>query len=449
MKQSTHKYNLKFFILTSTAVSVIFFCTFIIYTHVFAQEVTSQNPTTSDEITQLNQQLDEKRNQIKEVDQKKQEIQQQLNMIQKQTYSIQNQISQVNSQVADTEFEIEKKTFEIDAGRLEIEKLATQIKEEEAHISDAQQKLSSLIRLIDQQDRTSALFVLLTRDNFSSYLDDVQSAADIQVQIGNQLSAIKLSKGALDKQKSDQEDIQKQLEEDKNAFERNRETLNQQKSYQEQLLQQSKEQVKPFQELLNQINSEEDYANAQIQTLESSVRERLLALNKGLISNKNVPLSWPVIVADLSARNCASYISCSALFHDQDYRSIFGREHTAVDVPVPQGTPVYAPADGYVVGVVYGAAGGGIGSLSIVRIDHTDDQGVITQLSTKYLHMSKIVVSYNPNNPQFVKKGELIGYSGGLPGTMGSGTIYQSTGPHLHFEVLSSGIPVNPLLYLP
>ncbi len=63
-------------------------------------------------------------------------------------------------------------------------------------------------------------------------------------------------------------------------------------------------------------------------------------------------------------------------------------------------------------------------------------------LATLYAHMSRLDVEQD----QYVSRGEIIGLSGGRPGSPGAGF---STGPHLHYEVRQDGVPVNPMTFLP
>ncbi|MFA5793335.1 MAG: M23 family metallopeptidase, partial [Candidatus Gracilibacteria bacterium] len=62
---------------------------------------------------------------------------------------------------------------------------------------------------------------------------------------------------------------------------------------------------------------------------------------------------------------------------------------------------------------------------------------------TTYGHVSDILVEEG----QTIKEGQIIGLTGGMPGTKGAG--YFTTGPHLHFEVMINGKYVDPLEQLP
>ncbi|UUR07367.1 M23 family metallopeptidase [Sphingomonas glaciei] len=99
----------------------------------------------------------------------------------------------------------------------------------------------------------------------------------------------------------------------------------------------------------------------------------------------------------------------------------FTRMHNGIDYGASWGSPIVAAADGQVVRAGWA---GGYGRQ--VRIAHAGG------LVTSYSHMSRIVAGDGGT----VRRGELIGY-------VGSSGL--STGPHLHYEVLRNGAPVNPL----
>lgn len=102
----------------------------------------------------------------------------------------------------------------------------------------------------------------------------------------------------------------------------------------------------------------------------------------------------------------------------------WGRMHRGTDFALAEGSPVYA-AD---AGTVYFAGnGGGYGNL--VKIDHGNG------MQTYYAHCSQLLVS----SGQQVSRGETIA----LTGSTGN-----STGPHLHFEVIINGSCVDPVDFL-
>jgi len=98
--------------------------------------------------------------------------------------------------------------------------------------------------------------------------------------------------------------------------------------------------------------------------------------------------------------------------------------HPGVDLVALPGTPILAAAGGR---VIHAGPQGGYGNA--VEIDHGNG------LITRYGHASKIVV----------QEGDLV-----LPRQhiADVGSTGRSTGPHLHFEVLVNGAPVDPTDYL-
>jgi len=139
-----------------------------------------------------------------------------------------------------------------------------------------------------------------------------------------------------------------------------------------------------------------------------------------LTNKSRKPFMWPVPANKITAE-----------FHDPTYPKRWG-VHNAIDIRVKQYSEIKAPANAY----VFQTKDNGMG-YSYIVLAHKNN------LVTVYGHVSEIKVL--PGT--IVKKGEVIGLSGGTPGTKGAGL--QTTGPHLHFEVYYKGEPTNPLKYLP
>jgi murein DD-endopeptidase MepM/ murein hydrolase activator NlpD len=100
------------------------------------------------------------------------------------------------------------------------------------------------------------------------------------------------------------------------------------------------------------------------------------------------------------------------------------RFHAGIDIGVSRGTPVRVPAKGTVV-----FAGWRNGYGRTIIVNHGD------RVHTLYGHLSDLGVSRG----QKVKQDAVLG----LTGTTG-----HASGPHLHYEILVSGRPVDPGPYL-
>lgn len=107
-----------------------------------------------------------------------------------------------------------------------------------------------------------------------------------------------------------------------------------------------------------------------------------------------------------------------------DPRSKTQKHHRGIDFRCSVGTPVKATANGEVY--LIEEAEGGYGK----RIEIKHDENYLT----RYAHLSDIQVKKGDK----VKSGQIIGLSGN------SGW---STAPHLHYEVIKDGKPVNPENY--
>jgi murein DD-endopeptidase MepM/ murein hydrolase activator NlpD len=99
--------------------------------------------------------------------------------------------------------------------------------------------------------------------------------------------------------------------------------------------------------------------------------------------------------------------------------------HAGLDVAIPTGTPITAPADGIVLDADdYYFCG------KTLFIDHGNG------LVTMHCHLSEFIAKVGEN----VKQGQRVALSGATG---------RATGPHLHWSVYLNGVSVEPELFIP
>ena len=165
---------------------------------------------------------------------------------------------------------------------------------------------------------------------------------------------------------------------------------------------------KTVDELAELYNFTQDQKDILHQLLSEEMRPSLLALCGG-IAVADGELCWPL--------PGHTYISC----HFGEVDAFGNAGHRGTDIPAPEGTPILAAHSGT---VIISGWNNSYGNQVLL------DNGV--GLSTRYAHMTAAAVSAG----ETVTAGQVIGYVGNTG---------DSTGFHLHFEVMQNGVRVNPL----
>jgi murein DD-endopeptidase MepM/ murein hydrolase activator NlpD len=141
-----------------------------------------------------------------------------------------------------------------------------------------------------------------------------------------------------------------------------------------------------------------------------------------LIKNKEKLLSHTPAIQPVSNKDLTRIASGFGYRIDPIYKTT--KMHAGIDFTAPQGTPIYATAEGTIR--VSGNSGNGYGNHVVINHGYGYE--------TLYGHMVR--VKGRPG--QQVKRGEVIGWVG---------STGKSTGPHCHYEVHKSGNKIDPVYF--
>jgi len=373
------------------------------------------------EVDQLNNGIGDQKEKLKKLQQKQEEYAEAIKKAQAEKSSLSSQLAILDNRLAKAQLDIEIIESKVSELELEMQKTTIEIETKNKEIEKEKEHVANIFKMMQKKDGVTTLEVLLLNNSLSDFLSQVKYLENINEGINESISNLQKLTRQLEKQKNDLTQKNVKLTALKKELTDNRNKLTAEVDNKSFVLVQVGNSENEFQRLLAKSKKEQENANAEIASMEKLMRAKLAKLDgKKLEMNPN-GLVWPV------PKN-----TITAYFHDPDYpfRRIF--EHPAVDIRAGQGTPLRAAASGYVGRAKYGVKG----SYGYIMLIHGDG------LSTVYGHASRITVQED----DYVTQGQVIGYSGGMPGADGSGGL--TTGPHLHFEVRLNGIPTDPLGYL-
>jgi murein DD-endopeptidase MepM/ murein hydrolase activator NlpD len=164
--------------------------------------------------------------------------------------------------------------------------------------------------------------------------------------------------------------------------------------------------------------------NATMDTLKSRIKVQKKSYDEvdELVKNKEQLLLHTPAIQPVSNKDLSRIASGFGYRIDPVYKTV--KFHAGLDFAAPQGTPIYATADGKVT--TAGNTGNGYGNHVI--IDHGYGY------ETLFGHMVRVKVSVGA----IVKRGQVIGWVG---------STGKSTGPHCHYEVHKNGEKIDPIYF--
>lgn len=160
----------------------------------------------------------------------------------------------------------------------------------------------------------------------------------------------------------------------------------------------------------------------------TNLKNRMAAQNSSykeignLINNKEKLLLATPAIQPVSNKDLNRIASGFGYRIDPIYKTV--KFHAGLDFTAPQGTPIYATADGVVK--TAGFSDGGYGNHVVINHGYGYE--------TLYGHMYRVKVRAG----QKVNRGDLIGYVGNTG---------KSTGPHCHYEVHKNGQKLDPVYF--
>src|SRR3989338_508650 len=376
---------------------------------------------TAQTIDELREELSNRKDTLKEAEAKIKRFREEIQLKKREARSLEEQIGIIEDNINQISLSIEETIAEVEITGAEISLVEKEIEEKEAEIKHQKELLAEFIRSIYSTNQQSSVAIFLKYATFSEAVSEAETLQNLQERSHQALLVIKDLREQLEQKHTDLKQFKEALEKLQARQAQQQATLVANRQSKEHVLDLTKAQESQYQSLLKESQRAHQEAEAEINKLDSLIREELRKQGVNKLPSVGV-FDWPV----------EAIFGISCVFHctDYPYAYLIG-PHSGMDIPTYVGTPVLAPADGY-VGRVRNAGGPGYNYILLLHGD-----GV----STVFGHLSGFAV----NEGQMVSRGTVMGYTGGAPGTNGAGL---SSGPHLHFEVRVNNVAVDPNKYL-
>lgn len=349
---------------------------------------------------------------IDDTKQKAEELQKQKEAAESEQKSLETQLMAIVSEMEDTKNQISQKEEEL--GQKEEELFEAQAQE-----NDQYESMKKRIKYMYENGNTKFVDILCQSKDISEFLNNAEYISTISSYDREQLVEYQQIRKKVQEQQTALEEEYAKLEDLQNdliAKQTNVESLKASKE----------SEISSISGELEQTNQKLAELQAAAEEAARKQKEKEAAAAAAKKNNNSGSAGGAVVSGNgMFTHPCPGYSRISSTF---GYRNALlagaSTNHKGVDFAASTGTPIYAAAAGTVTSAGYSGKAG-----NLIIINHGNG------LLTYYMHCNTIFVSAG----QKVSKGQNIGQVG---------TTGNSTGPHLHFQVMNNGTPVNPMNYL-
>jgi len=323
---------------------------------------------------------------------------------------------------------------------LELEELGNQITDKERRIDEGRAVIQKSLRSIAKLDESTFAETLLASSGLSDIWEESDQLRHVQNALSNEVAVLSATKNALIDDYTDVANKQGQLVSFKKELSGQKNVLDGNRKTQSSLLSTTKNKESEYQQLLEDRREAQEQLEAEIKSFEAEIQytldpSKIPAAGSGVLK---FPFDPSVAQRCADRENVFGNLYClTQYFGNTKFAqsgAYSGSGHNGIDFGLSSGTKIVAPFSGIVQ--AWGNTDAVPGCYSYGRwilLKHPNG------LTTLFAHLSNI--SVEKGEP--VAAGQLLGYSGGVPGAYGSG---YSTGAHLHFSVFASdGVQIKDL----
>jgi murein DD-endopeptidase MepM/ murein hydrolase activator NlpD len=379
---------------------------------VFGLPVITLGASSPSELAQQIEQVRKER-ELLVVEQKK--LQLELEVVNKETQTIGSAVKSLDVNRKKLATDIHITQSKIASTDLTIQSLENTISEKERGITTHRTALVKTISTLYEYDSHSLVLQLLAATQLSDLWVDRGQLSGLNTRLDDEISSLRETRRTLGQEKLKKEKVKNEQVKLKGQLSGQKSVIEENKKVKEKLLAQTKNREVAYQRLIQENITRQRESEADLYRLEQELR---ITLDPTLFPEaKKGILVWPLssvhITGYFGRSDCGIYRGVDCFHNGVDFRASMGTPIRSMGAGVIEGT---GNTDNQKACYSYGR-------WILVRHDNG--------LTSIYAHLSASLVE----KAQRVTAGQVIGYSGGVPGAYGSG---YSKGQHLHVGLFAS-----------